>query len=92
MGGEYGGAALIVIEAAPHHKRGFIGSLPQVAASAGIMLATGVYWAINQFISTEEMLAWGWRLPFLFSAIMAIVGIYIRTHSVETLNLNDNVV
>lgn len=88
LGGEYGGASLIAIEAAPIHRRGFIGSLPQVAASAGIMLATGVYWVLNQLLTPDQMLSWGWRIPFLLSSVMAIVGIYIRTHSVETLHLS----
>lgn len=87
LGGEYGGAALISIEAAPEHRRGFIGSLPQVAASAGIMLATAVFWLLYQFLTDEQMMDWGWRIPFLLSAVMAIAGMYIRAHSVETLNL-----
>ncbi|GAK83939.1 shikimate transporter [Vibrio ponticus] len=87
LGGEYGGAALISIEAAPEHRRGFIGSLPQVAASAGIMLATGVFWVLHQVFTEQQMLDWGWRIPFLLSAVMALVGMYIRAHSVETLHL-----
>lgn len=87
LGGEYGGAALITIEAAPEHRRGFIGSLPQVAASAGIMLATGIFGVLHQILTEQQMLDWGWRIPFLLSAVMAIVGMYIRSNSVETLHL-----
>lgn len=86
LGGEYGGAALMTIESAPEAKRGFLGSLPQTAASVGIMLATGVFALCNHFLTQEEFLAWGWRIPFWLSAIMLIVGMFIRLHTEETLD------
>jgi MHS family shikimate/dehydroshikimate transporter-like MFS transporter len=84
LGGEYGGAALMTIESAPPSRRGFLGSLPQAAASAGIMLATGVFALCNHFLNEAEFLAWGWRIPFLLSIIMLAVGMYIRMHIEET--------
>lgn len=86
LGGEYGGAALMTIESAPEAKRGFLGSLPQTAASVGIMLATGVFALCNHFLTQEEFLSWGWRIPFCLSSIMLIVGMFIRLHTEETLD------
>lgn len=84
LGGEYGGAALMTIESAPEKQRGFLGSLPQTAASAGIMLATGVFALCNGLLTQEQFMSWGWRIPFLLSAVMLIVGMYIRIHTEET--------
>lgn len=78
LGGEYGGAALMTIESAPPERRGFLGSLPQTAASAGIMLATGVFALSLYLVGEEAFLAWGWRIPFLLSAVMLVVGMQIR--------------
>ncbi|KAA5612212.1 MHS family MFS transporter [Rhodovastum atsumiense] len=84
LGGEYGGAALMTIESAPAHRRGFLGSLPQTAASAGIMLATGVFALCAGTMSEATFLSWGWRVPFLLSAVMLVVGMLIRLHVEET--------
>ncbi|WP_159565421.1 MFS transporter [Budvicia diplopodorum] len=84
LGGEYGGAALMTIESAPEKQRGFLGSLPQTAASAGIMLATGVFALCNGLLTQEQFMSWGWRVPFLLSALMPIVGMYIRIHIEES--------
>ena len=84
LGGEYGGAALMTIESSPRSRRGFMGSLPQAAASAGIMLATGVFSLCNWLLSEDQFMAWGWRIPFLLSIVMLIVGMYIRVHVEET--------
>ncbi|MDR2974760.1 MAG: MHS family MFS transporter [Propionibacteriaceae bacterium] len=83
LGGEYGGAALLTIESAPKAKRGFYGSLPQTAASAGIMLATGVFAVLTSTLSEADFLAWGWRIPFLISLILLGVGTFIRLHTEE---------
>ena len=88
LGGEYGGAALMTIESAPQQKRGFLGSLPQTAASVGIMLATGVFALCNHFLTQEQFLSWGWRIPFWLSAVMLVVGMFIRLHTQETLDFN----
>lgn len=84
LGGEYGGAALMTIESAPENRRGFLGSLPQTAASAGIMLATGVFGLCNFVLTDQQFLAWGWRVPFLISIVMLVVGMHIRLHIEET--------
>lgn len=86
LGGEYGGAALMTIESAPAAKRGLLGSLPQAAASVGLMLATGVFALCMHLLSPEQFMAWGWRIPFWLSALMLIVGLFIRLHTDETLD------
>ena len=77
IGGEYAGAALMTIEHAPEHQKGFWGSLPQAAASGGILMATGAF-ALVSLLPEEQFLSWGWRLPFLFSALLLVVGLVIR--------------
>lgn len=77
LGGEYAGAALMTIEHAPVGRRGFWGSLPQAAASGGILLAT-VAFALVSRLGEEAMLAWGWRIPFLVSAVLLLIGLIIR--------------
>ncbi len=84
LGGEYGGAALMTIESAPLARRGFLGSLPQTAASAGIMLATGVFAFCLWVMGEAAFLDWGWRIPFLLSAVMLAVGMQIRLTTEET--------
>lgn len=83
VGGEYGGAALMTIEHAPMEKRGFWGSVPQSAASGGILLATAVF-ALVTLLPQEQLLSWGWRIPFLISAIMLVIGLFIRLQIEET--------
>lgn len=83
LGGEYGGAALLTIESAPHARRGFYGSLPQTAASAGIMLATAVFSFTDTVLTDEQFTTWGWRIPFLLSAVLLAVGMFIRLHTEE---------
>lgn len=83
LGGEYGGAALMTIEHAPAARRGLWGSVPQAAASGGILLATGVFAALN-LLSKQALLDWGWRIPFLLSAVMLAVGLFVRLSTTET--------
>ncbi|SDE66521.1 MFS transporter [Sporomusa acidovorans] len=83
LGGEYGGAALITIEHAPRSERGFWGSLPQSATSGGILLATGVF-AIISKMPEADLLSWGWRIPFLISVVLLILGVFIRSNVSET--------
>jgi MHS family shikimate/dehydroshikimate transporter-like MFS transporter len=84
LGGEYGGAALLTIESAPGPRRGFFGSLPQTAASIGILLATGIVSLCDSAFTDEQMHSWGWRIPFLVSMLMLAVGMFVRTHTGET--------
>ena len=82
-GGEWGGAALMTVEHAPKGRRGYYGSWTMAAASAGVMLATGVYAAFSG-LSDEQFLAWGWRVPFLLSIFLVGVGVFIRFKILET--------
>lgn len=83
LGGEYGGAALMTIEHAPRERRGFWAGVPQSAASAGILMATGVF-SIFSLLPKAQFLAWGWRIPFLLSVILLGVGLVIRVTIAET--------
>lgn len=83
LGGEYGGAALMTIESAPPKRKGFLGSIPQAAASLGILLSTAVFALCNLIFTPEEFLSYGWRVPFLLSAVILVVGTYIRVHTEE---------
>jgi len=78
VGGEWGGAALISVEHAPANKRGFYGSIPQMGLPAGLCLSTGLMEISSRYLSEADFLAWGWRLPFLFSAVLVVVGLIIR--------------
>lgn len=75
-GGEWGGAVLMAMEHSPN-KRGFSSSFPQMGLTGGILVASGVF-ALVALLPHNELLAWGWRLPFLFSAVLVIVGLWIR--------------
>ena len=77
-GGEWGGAALMSVEHAPVHKRGFFGAYPQIGVPTGLILATGVMLLVTSSMSEEAFLAWGWRVPFLFSVLLIVVGFVIR--------------
>jgi MHS family shikimate/dehydroshikimate transporter-like MFS transporter len=77
LGGEWGGAALMMVEHAPAHRRGFFGSLVGVGVPAGLLLSTLAFTAVNQ-LPDEQFLAWGWRIPFLLSIVMLAVGAFIR--------------
>jgi MHS family shikimate/dehydroshikimate transporter-like MFS transporter len=83
VGGEWGGAAVMVVEYAPVKRRGFFGGLPQAGNVGGLVLATGIF-AIVSLLPDEDLHAWGWRIPFLFSAVLILVGLYIRTKVEET--------
>ena len=78
IGGEWGGAALMAVEHAPRHRRGFYGAWPQVGVPAGLVLGTGAYALLSATLTDEQFLAWGWRVPFLASALLIAVGMWIR--------------
>jgi MFS transporter, MHS family, shikimate and dehydroshikimate transport protein len=78
IGGEWGGAVLMAVEHAPPGKRGFYGSWPQMGVPAGLFLGNGVFLIVSNSMSEESFLAWGWRLPFLLSALLVVVGLVIR--------------
>ncbi len=77
-GGEWGGAALMSVEHAPRGKRGLFGAYPQIGVPLGMILATLMIFGISTFMDNEQFLAWGWRIPFLFSFVLIIVGHFIR--------------
>jgi len=83
LGGEYAGAALLTIEHAPARSRGLWGSIPQAAASAGILLGTGIFDGVSS-LPKHAFLTWGWRIPFLLSAVLFVVGLVIRLRVTET--------
>ncbi|CDR10116.1 MFS transporter [Streptomyces iranensis] len=83
VGGEWGGAVLVAVEHAPEHKRGFYGSLPQLGVAAGLSLGT-VMFAIVGALPDDDFHAWGWRIPFLLSALLVVVGLIIRSRVEET--------
>jgi MFS transporter, MHS family, shikimate and dehydroshikimate transport protein len=78
VGGEWGGAALMAVEHAPEHRRGFYGSWPQVGVPAGLVLGNAIFAVVSANLSDEQFLAWGWRIPFLVSALLIVVGLWIR--------------
>ncbi|AZS36083.1 Inner membrane metabolite transport protein YhjE [Microbacterium lemovicicum] len=92
LGGEWSGAALVATENAPKGKRAWYGTFPQLGAPLGFIIANAVFLIINFALPhpdggaqrSAEFLAWGWRVPFLFSAVMVIVGLYVRLRLVES--------
>jgi MHS family shikimate/dehydroshikimate transporter-like MFS transporter len=83
VGGEWGGAVLMVVETAPANKRGFYGALPQMGVPIGLLLSTAVFSAASH-LPNDQFLAWGWRIPFLISIALIGVGIFIRTRVTES--------
>lgn len=77
VGGEWGGAVLTAVEHAPRHLRGFFGSLPQAGVPAGLLVATLVLW-VTQVATGDNFLRWGWRIPFLLSILLVILGLWMR--------------
>jgi len=84
LGGEWGGAVLMAYEYAPKEKRGFYASLPQIGLAIGLCLASGVVALLSSLLTDEQFLSWGWRVAFLLSGVMVIVGMYIRLKVQET--------
>ncbi|QEP06926.1 MFS transporter [Glutamicibacter sp. PAEs-4] len=77
-GGEWGGAALMAVEHAPNHRRGYFGAYPQIGVPIGMILATGLLYILRVAMSPEDFIAWGWRIPFLLSIALIFVGYMIR--------------
>jgi metabolite-proton symporter len=82
-GAEYGGAVILAVEHAPPGQRGFFGSWAAIGVNFGLLLATGVF-ALVSALPREDFLSWGWRIPFLLSIILILVGFYIRARVTET--------
>src|SRR5690606_37292255 len=77
-GAEWGGSALLSVEHSPARHRGFFGSFTQIGSSAGMLLATGAFFIVQNVMSEEQFAAYGWRIPFLLSALLVAVGLWIR--------------
>jgi metabolite-proton symporter len=84
LGGEWGGAVLMAVEHSPQGRRGFAGSWVQMGGLAGLLLSTLVFTLTTTFLTDEQFLAWGWRLPFLISIVLIFVGMFIRLNLAET--------
>ena len=83
-GGEWGGAALMAVEHAPVNRRGLFGAYPQIGVPVGMILATGLLFFLNTSMSKDDFAAWGWRVPFLLSIVLIVVGYLIRRAVAES--------
>ena len=84
LGGEWGGAVLLAIENAPPGKRAWYGMFPQLGAPLGFFLSTTVFLALSRWLGNDRFAAFGWRVPFLASAVLVLVGLYVRLKIAET--------
>jgi metabolite-proton symporter len=84
LGGEWGGAVLLATENAPPGKEAWYGMFPQLGAPIGFILSTGVFIVLSAMLTEEQFFAWGWRVPFLASALLVFVGMYVRLTITET--------
>lgn len=83
VGGEWGGAMLMVVESAPANRRGLLGSIPQTGGFSGQLLATGIFALVTQ-LPEDQLMTWGWRVPFMLSVVLVLVGLYMRRKLDET--------
>jgi metabolite-proton symporter len=84
LGGEWGGAALLATENAPPKKRALYGSFPQLGAPIGFFFANGTFLLLSWLLTDQQFMSWGWRVPFIFSAVLVIIGLYVRVSLHET--------
>jgi metabolite-proton symporter len=84
LGGEWGGAILLAIENAPPRRRAWYGMFPQFGAPLGFFLSGGVFFLLSHTLSNAQFFAFGWRLPFLSSAALVLLGLYVRLTITET--------
>lgn len=84
LGGEWSGAVLLATENAPPGKRAWYGMFPQLGAPFGLILANGSFLLLNYWLTDEQLMQWGWRIPFLASSVLVILGLYIRLKLHET--------
>src|SRR5258708_37901828 len=83
-GGEWGGAVLLAVENAPPNKRALYGMFPQLGAPIGFLLSGGTFLLLSHWLSDKQFFAFGWRLPFLASAALVLLGLYVRLSITET--------
>ena len=84
LGGEWGGAVLLATENAPPGKRAWYGMFPQLGAPIGFFLSGGIFLLLSETLTDEQFFSYGWRIPFLASALLVIVGLYVRLKITET--------
>jgi metabolite-proton symporter len=84
LGGEWGGAVLLAIENAPPGRRAWYGMFPQLGAPLGFFMSTTVFLALAAALGNDQFLSYGWRLPFIASAVLVLVGLYVRLTITET--------
>src|SRR4051812_14942282 len=78
LGGEWGGAVLLATENAPPGKLAWYGMFPQLGAPVGLFLSSGIFWLLLQAMPQEQLLAWGWRVPFIASIVLIVIGLWVR--------------
>ena len=84
LGGEWGGAALLAVENAPKGWEARFGAAPQMGAPLGFLFSNGLFLLLGLGLSEDQFLSWGWRIPFLASAVLVILGLWIRLKIAET--------
>ncbi|MDP1631756.1 MAG: MFS transporter [Caulobacter sp.] len=84
LGGEWGGAALLAVENAPPGWKARYGMFPQLGAPVGFVAANGLFLLLGLMLTPEQFQAWGWRIPFLLSAVLVIIGLWVRLRLTET--------
>ena len=84
LGGEWSGAALLATENAPSNKRAIYGTFPQLGAPIGFIIANVIFLVFSYTLTPDAFMEWGWRVPFLLSAVMVIIGLYVRLKLIET--------
>jgi metabolite-proton symporter len=84
LGGEWGGAVLLAVENAPPGKRAWYGMFPQLGAPIGFFFSGGVFLLLTRWLTDQQFFAWGWRIPFLASAVLVLIGLYVRLTITET--------
>jgi metabolite-proton symporter len=84
LGGEWGGAVLLAVENAPPNRRAWYGMFPQLGAPIGFFFSGGVFLLLSERLTNDQFFAYGWRIPFLASAVLVLVGLYVRLTISET--------
>src|SRR6187455_1767060 len=84
LGGEWGGAVLLAVENAPPGKRAWYGMFPQLGAPVGFFFSGGIFLLLSEYLTDEQFFSFGWRIPFLASAALVVIGLYVRLTITET--------
>ena len=84
LGGEWGGAVLLAVENSPPGRRAWYGMFPQLGAPIGFFFSAGIFLLLSEWLTDQQFIAYGWRIPFLASAVLVAVGLYVRLNIAET--------